>query len=651
MRHITTDELRQMTGTEGLILQGCGGDPQEWLSGVNETLTQEGILLDGAAFKETYVFEHDGLTNILFSMEDVKLDIGKLAMWRLASYDTFGGTWLSDYLPNRLGIETDEPDIVQPPAPSVGADPALTEATPASGQSPIMQVYIENAGDGRVGGFTIPLPTTAEKLRPWLEAIEVSDSGQGIAITDVRSDLPGLGAAILSCADNGLNLEELNFLAVKVSELREDDRNIMSAVLEAERHCGNVAELINLTGNLDRFHLQPAFSEEQYGEFLLDMVKADTSDVFSKLEQSGYDDERNLAKHILRLEAHVDYAAYGRTAAEEKGGVFTKQGYLTEREGFQTIYRGPEDIPKESRLFDASQVPFLKAKNIDLSAFVAKVHALCGDYLSDAAHNLSTLEARRSAEYLMFMGEGHVVLTEASHAYRYESDQFHDFTISTEFMNAKAFALHVTDVHQPHLMGDAVEMDVQALREDILRHCIYPTHIDAVQKSGQEVSFTPEQWNGLETIDRDQIESWTRRFEPGAYSAVQRHLEDVREKHEQSGKAIAPEELLVMMNAAYMESSKNPQPTMLRIPLVAARDMLANSDAAVFRLLPEGAKQLSPLDAMQSRGGLWYQQHREFAIRKEDAPGLDRWANRVIEAAVKPAPERDTEKSNAREER
>ena len=103
--------------------------------------------------------------------------------------------------------------------------------------------------------------------------------------------------------------------------------------------------------------------------------------------------------------------------------------------------------------------------------------------------------------------------------------------------------------------------------------------------------------------------------------------------------------------ARYMERAENPQQDMLHISLVAARDMLTNSDAAVFRLLPEGAKQLSPLDAMQSRGGLWYQQHREFAIRKEDAPGLDRWANRVIEAAVKPTPERDTEKSNAREER
>jgi hypothetical protein len=150
-----------------------------------------------------------------------------------------------------------------------------------------MQAYIENAAGHSIGGFTIPLPTTTEKLHPWLEAIEVVDDGQGIAILDVRSELPGLAAAIRSCADEGLNLEDLNYLAVKAGELREDDRNTMSAVLEAERHCRNMAELINLTQNLDRFHLQPAFSEDQYGEFLVDMVKDDTSDVFSKLEQSG----------------------------------------------------------------------------------------------------------------------------------------------------------------------------------------------------------------------------------------------------------------------------------------------------------------------------------------------------------------------------
>ncbi len=108
MKRITTDELRIMTDREGLIIQGCGGDLSEWVKGINDILTQEGILINGDTFKDVSVFEHDGCTNLLFSMENVDLDIGKLAMWRLRSHETFGGTWLSDYLPNRLGVHMDE---------------------------------------------------------------------------------------------------------------------------------------------------------------------------------------------------------------------------------------------------------------------------------------------------------------------------------------------------------------------------------------------------------------------------------------------------------------------------------------------------------------------------------------------------------------
>ena len=39
IKTITTDDLRRMNGKEGLVLQGCGGDPQEWLDGINELLT------------------------------------------------------------------------------------------------------------------------------------------------------------------------------------------------------------------------------------------------------------------------------------------------------------------------------------------------------------------------------------------------------------------------------------------------------------------------------------------------------------------------------------------------------------------------------------------------------------------------------------
>ena len=101
--NITTEDLQTMSGKEGLILQGCGGPLREWLNGVNGLLTESGILLDGSRFERASVFQHDGLTNLLFPFEGVKLDMGKLAMWRLQTHDQFGGTWLSDYVPNRLG--------------------------------------------------------------------------------------------------------------------------------------------------------------------------------------------------------------------------------------------------------------------------------------------------------------------------------------------------------------------------------------------------------------------------------------------------------------------------------------------------------------------------------------------------------------------
>lgn len=117
-----TEDLRHMTDEEGLILQGCGGDLQEWVDGINDLLTQEGILLNGAKFEHAATFQHDGLTNLLFSFEGVQLNVGKLALWRIQTHSQFGGTWLSDYVPNRLGGFIQEQKPVKPKMELLGRD-------------------------------------------------------------------------------------------------------------------------------------------------------------------------------------------------------------------------------------------------------------------------------------------------------------------------------------------------------------------------------------------------------------------------------------------------------------------------------------------------------------------------------------------------
>ena len=123
MKHITTDGLRQMEGHEGLILQGCGGDLQEWVDSINNLLTEAGILKSGSRMEDVSAFQYDGLTNLLFSFEGAELNVGKLAMWRIQTHGQLGGTWLSDYVPNRLGgfIE-DQPAPQKPSMQLLGHD-------------------------------------------------------------------------------------------------------------------------------------------------------------------------------------------------------------------------------------------------------------------------------------------------------------------------------------------------------------------------------------------------------------------------------------------------------------------------------------------------------------------------------------------------
>lgn len=127
VKKIKTDDLRKMKGKEGLILQGCGGSLDEWVDGINGLLTRYEILLDGTNFKaeNCYTFKSEETTNLMFPFsEDVKLNMGKLAMWRLQTHEIFGGKWLSDYVDNRLGgfISEETAEKKKPDCKLIGED-------------------------------------------------------------------------------------------------------------------------------------------------------------------------------------------------------------------------------------------------------------------------------------------------------------------------------------------------------------------------------------------------------------------------------------------------------------------------------------------------------------------------------------------------
>ena len=89
IKKISLYDLRKMNNSEALILQGCGGDLTEWVDGINDMLTESGILQNESRFEKAYTFKNENLTCLLFPFDDVQLDIGKLAMWRLQTHELF----------------------------------------------------------------------------------------------------------------------------------------------------------------------------------------------------------------------------------------------------------------------------------------------------------------------------------------------------------------------------------------------------------------------------------------------------------------------------------------------------------------------------------------------------------------------------------
>lgn len=119
MKQLKLEEVKKLKDKDYdfLVLQGCGGNLEDWINGITNMLKENGIVSDSFSFDEIYFFEKDGTTNIALALNNKNIDIGKLAMFRLSIRDEFGAMWLSDYIDNYLKNINKKPK-----APIVGAN-------------------------------------------------------------------------------------------------------------------------------------------------------------------------------------------------------------------------------------------------------------------------------------------------------------------------------------------------------------------------------------------------------------------------------------------------------------------------------------------------------------------------------------------------
>ena len=197
----------------------------------------------------------------------------------------------------------------------------------------LFEAYVTNLGkynEGELVGEYLKFPTTPEEVQALLKRIGVDGVRyEEIFITDFNGDVLGLYDHLGEYE----NLDELNHLACLLSELDQSDLEKFEAVIDSGEHTSSVADLINLTQNLDCFEFYPdVHSDEELGRMYV-------------LEFGGVE----VPEHLID---YIDYEAYGRDVRINEGGHFAPGGYVFDNGSrFIEHYSGREDIPDEHKVF------------------------------------------------------------------------------------------------------------------------------------------------------------------------------------------------------------------------------------------------------------------------------------------------------------
>ena len=223
----------------------------------------------------------------------------------------------------------------------------------------IFEAFITNLGkynEGALIGEWVKFPATPEEIQKAFEKIGIGTNDEfgnvyeEWFITDYNCNLDGLVKNINFGEYE--NLDELNYLASKIGELNSYELEKFQAVLEVSDYTGSVKDIINLTGNLDKYDIYP------------DVKNCEDLGIY-------YVDELELVKVPDELRYYIDYESYGRDIALDENGQFTENGYVRDNgDSFEEYYDGTiESIPEEYRVMNFMEISEKGMENMDYESF------------------------------------------------------------------------------------------------------------------------------------------------------------------------------------------------------------------------------------------------------------------------------------------
>ena len=181
----------------------------------------------------------------------------------------------------------------------------------------------------------VAFPTTKAAMREALKAIGVDGIRcREVFLMEHDSNLSG----VCHCFNQGDPADELNYLCHLLSDLTDMELATFQAVVEYGAHNENAAALINLALNIESYDFYLGVdNDKELGHI--------------------YADEMGNIDIPAAVEPFFNYEAYGRMVRQEDKGCFVNGGYLIPSGvEFQERYHGPEDIPKEYRVFEFPQL-------------------------------------------------------------------------------------------------------------------------------------------------------------------------------------------------------------------------------------------------------------------------------------------------------